>query len=70
MTKPMISITLNRQPVTLEAGTSVAQLLAQAPPSEPYALAVNDEFLDRQHSEHHLLTDGDRLDVFSPIQGG
>ncbi|MBE0369701.1 sulfur carrier protein ThiS [Pseudoalteromonas aurantia] len=37
---------------------------------EPFAVAVNGEFVPRSHCAEMVLKAGDSIDLLSPIQGG
>lgn len=69
----MITIYINSQPARIAADTVLAEALRQWPgyqPDQPYALAVNGEFIARsQYSATALLND-DKIDVVSPVGGG
>jgi sulfur carrier protein len=67
----MTHITLNGQPQTLPAGTTLADLIA-ASTAEPLSLAtaVNGEFVPREARAQVWLRDGDAVLTFQPITGG
>lgn len=66
-----ISITLNGQPRTVAAGSTLADLLkqiGQAP--EAVATAVNARFVPRPARAECVLAAGDEVMLFQPIVGG
>ena len=62
-------ILLNNQTTALPAGATVAQALAQLQPRAPFALAVNTEFVPKSGYDR-VLSDGDKVEVISPVTGG
>ena len=62
-------ILLNNQTTALPAGATVAQALAQLQPRAPFAVAVNTEFVPKSGYDR-VLSDGDKLEVISPVTGG
>ena len=67
----MITITLNGTPHSLTAGTTLAQCLATAKElAQPYASAINGEFIAREAREQTVLKEGDDILTFQAITGG
>jgi sulfur carrier protein len=67
----MSAITLNGEPLQLEPGATLADLIAslgQAP--QALATAVNGEFVPREQRADRSLSDGDAVLTFQPITGG
>ncbi|MFN3416178.1 MAG: sulfur carrier protein ThiS [Caldimonas sp.] len=65
------SVRVNGQTHRVEAGTTLAQLLARldmAPHS--VATALNGEFVPRGERAGRVLRDGDHVTCFQPIVGG
>jgi sulfur carrier protein len=67
----MTQVTLNGEPKQLEAGATLADLVASIN-SQPQALAtaVNGEFVPRDARAQTLLREGDAVFTFQPITGG
>ncbi len=71
MTVETIAFTLNGEPLTAAAGTTLAALierLGHAPRS--VATSVNGEFVARDARAAHALRAGDQVMTFQPIVGG
>lgn len=67
----MKQITLNGEPLQLEAGATLADLIASLhQPPQALATAVNGEFVPRQARCERKLNDGDAVFTFQPITGG
>lgn len=67
----MITISLNGEKVSIEAGTSIAQALEQWDYlSTKFATAINGEFVPRSQYNERQLEDGDQLDIVRPVGGG
>jgi sulfur carrier protein len=65
-----MNIFLNQQPLALPESASLADALAQQALRQPYAVAVNTQFVLRAQYAARLLQDGDRVEVVSPVTGG
>jgi sulfur carrier protein len=67
----MTTVTLNGETRTIDAGTTLADLIAAAA-EQPQALAtaVNGEFVPRDTRAQVQLRDGDAVFTFQPITGG
>jgi sulfur carrier protein len=64
-------VTLNGQPLQLEAGATLADLVASLdPPPQALATAVNGEFVPREQRPQRSLSEGDAVFTFQPITGG
>jgi len=50
--------------------THVLSLLNLLKAREPYAVAVNAQFVPREQCDVLLLNEGDQVEILSPIQGG
>lgn len=67
----MISIRLNGDDHTLEAGTHVAQLIEKLGlTGRRIAVEVNEEIVPRSQLAQTLLSDGDQVEVVHAIGGG
>lgn len=66
----MIEIRLNDDVITLEEGATVAQVFERYA-GDPFAVvAVNDRFVPKNDYAVKVLTNGDRLELLSPMEGG
>ncbi|MOA48304.1 Sulfur carrier protein ThiS [compost metagenome] len=65
-----MNIFINQQPMSLPAGASLADALAQQALRPPYAVAVNTQFVPRTQYAAQALHEGDRVEVVSPVTGG
>lgn len=70
----MNSIIINGEPTQIPEALSVQdylnQQLASARLQEPFAIALNGEFLPRTRYHEVLLRAGDTLDIVAPVGGG
>ncbi len=67
----MVSIQLNNQALTLPAGTTLAQALAQQQlDPQTHATAVNGNFVAREARDSYVLQSGDAVTCFQAIVGG
>jgi sulfur carrier protein len=67
----MKQITLNGEPLQLELGATLADLVASLhQPPQALATAVNGEFVPRDARAQVQLRDGDAVFTFQPITGG
>lgn len=67
----MPTISFNDEPLHIDQHTRLSDLLAaQENLDEPYAVALNAEFVPRSQYQDILLSDGDSLDILSPVGGG
>jgi len=67
----MITVSVNNQPVQVAAQTTLAGALPQWRRGDaPVAVAVNGEFVAREHYADCELQNGDRVDILRPVSGG
>lgn len=67
----MLNIQFNGEPQTVEAMTTVAQLLADNALSEGrFIVVVNDELVVQADYTETSINEGDVIDIMSPISGG
>jgi sulfur carrier protein len=67
----MTTVTLNGETRSIEAGTTLAELIAvTAEQPQALATAVNGEFVPRDTRAQVQLRDGDAVFTFQPITGG
>jgi sulfur carrier protein len=66
-----IDVSLNGERIAIEAATLHALLLARGYKLESaFACAINNTFVPRQQWPDRVLTNGDRIDIVTPITGG
>ncbi|MCD2511687.1 sulfur carrier protein ThiS [Comamonas endophytica] len=65
-----MNILLNQKSLPLPEGASLADALALQALRPPYAVAVNTQFVPRAQYAQWLLSEGDRVEVVSPVTGG
>ena len=65
-----MQVRVNGQEVTIPDPPTLENLVATLRPPEPYALAVNEEFIQRAAYWQYQLTDGDRIEIVQPSAGG
>lgn len=66
-----INITLNGEARQVPAGSTLADALdAGGQPAQPFASAVNDEFVARNARTKTILAEGDAVFTFQAITGG
>lgn len=68
---PQVSVSVNGEPRTLDAGTALDRLVASltAAPSG-VAAAVNESVVPRGQWAATMLGEGDRVEVLTAVQGG
>ena len=65
-----MKITLNQNATELPASATVADALAQMQAKPPFAVAVNTVFVPKSQNTAHVLNEGDKVEVISPVTGG
>ena len=65
-----MKITLNQNATELPARATVADALAQMQAKPPFAVAVNTVFVPKSQYTAHVLKEGDKVEVISPVTGG
>lgn len=65
-----MKLIINGEPKELEAGTLAALLTALDYEGEWLATAVNGDLVPRTERERVMLSDGDRIEILAPKQGG
>ena len=65
-----MKITLNQNATELPASATVADALAQMQAKPPFAVAVNTVFVPKSQYTAHVLKEGDKVEVISPVTGG
>lgn len=69
----MVTISINDELQRFPAPKALRELLhtfSTANPETAFAVAVNGEFVPRTQYDAITLTDGDALDIVSPVGGG
>lgn len=64
-----MNIILNGEPAELH-GTTVADLIAQTVPQQPFAVAVNTGFVAKGAYAETVLNENDKVDIVRPVVGG
>ena len=65
-----MNVWLNNKTITLNSGDSLQVLIGQSAVQEPFAVAVNGQFVPKPTYAGVTLQNDDRIDILSPIQGG
>ncbi|MGS0497924.1 sulfur carrier protein ThiS [Pseudoalteromonas mariniglutinosa] len=65
-----MKITINGESFELVNTSNLTQALQQFAAKEPFAVAINGQFIPRSQCDTHLLNEGDSIELLSPIQGG
>jgi sulfur carrier protein len=65
-----MQVFLNKQAVSLTSSISLAELLDQGTFKPPFAVAINADFIPKNSYSTTFVTDGDRIEVISPVTGG
>jgi len=63
-------ITVNGKPVRLEAGATLARLIAQRQPQPPFAAEVNKRHIRRTEYAATALNPGDQVEIVTLVGGG
>ncbi|WP_416191896.1 sulfur carrier protein ThiS [Neisseria sp. CCUG12390] len=64
-----MNIKLNGENIEF-SGKTVADLVAEAEPAKPFAVAVNTQFVSKGAYETTMLAEGDAVDIVRPVVGG
>ncbi len=64
-----MNILLNGEALAF-TGRTVADLIAQTAPAQPFAVAVNTEFVAKTTYAERELQEGDQVDIVRPVVGG
>ena len=65
-----MNILINQHPFTLPPGATLTDAIALIEAQMPFAVAVNLQFVPQSACARHLLAEGDRIDIISPVTGG
>ena len=63
-------LTVNGRETTIPDPPTLENLLAALQPRQPYAVAWNEEFVQRSKYQQCSLMDGDRIEIVHPSAGG
>lgn len=66
----MINVFLNAQATSFSATGSLLDFIEQHAGTGPFAVAVNETFVQKSHYGDLPLNDGDRIEIVNPMQGG
>ncbi|MGI3295487.1 sulfur carrier protein ThiS [Neisseria sp. SLRRB23] len=64
-----MNIILNGEPAELH-GTTIADLIAQTAPQQPFAVAANTVFVPKGAYAETVLNENDKVDIVRPVVGG
>jgi|TARA_B110000503_G_C6970097_1_gene338826 sulfur carrier protein len=70
MTETTIQVRINHVPQTLATGATLADAVACAAITPPFAAAVNLQFVPRGNYAAYVLVNNDRVELVAPITGG
>lgn len=70
----MIKIHTNNETIEIQDRLSLRDFLnrqlASSALTEPFAVALNGEFVSRSQYEQTVLAEGDKIDIVAPVGGG
>ena len=66
----MIEVFINDKAQQVAKGVSIEQLVSQFAGAGPFAVALNGEFVGKENYDKTAVSDKDKIDILSPIQGG
>lgn len=65
-----MKVIINKNEHDLPSGATVADAVATIEAKPPFAAAVNTQFVPKTHYAQHVLSEGDRVEIISPVTGG
>lgn len=65
-----MSLTVNGRETPIPDPPTLENVLETLQPQEPYAVARNEEFVQRSKYQQCNLMDGDRIEILHPSVGG
>jgi thiamine biosynthesis protein ThiS len=65
-----MSLKVNGREARIPDPPTLENLLETLHPRQPYAVARNEEFVQRSNYQHCNLIDGDRIEIVYPSAGG
>lgn len=63
-------VIINDQPFELANAQNLQEILDKFGATEPYVVALNQEFVPRSCYTEQALNPNDRIEILQPIQGG
>ncbi|MDP3701798.1 MAG: sulfur carrier protein ThiS [Hylemonella sp.] len=65
-----MKVIINKQEQVLAAGATLLDAITAIEARPPFAAAVNTQFVPKTQYAQHLLNEGDRVEIISPVTGG
>ncbi|MGO2011176.1 MAG: sulfur carrier protein ThiS [Pseudoalteromonas sp.] len=65
-----MKITINGQSFETAEHTILAEILSEFGAKKPYAVALNKQFIPHHSCAETVVSQGDSIELLSPIQGG
>jgi sulfur carrier protein len=65
-----MKVIINKNEHELPSGATVADAVVAIEAKPPFAAAVNTQFVPKTHYAQHALSEGDRVEIISPVTGG
>ena len=65
-----MKVIINKNEYELPSGATVADAVATIEAKPPFAAAVNTQFVPKTQYTQHALSEGDRVEIISPVTGG
>jgi len=65
-----MKVIINKQEHVLPTGATLADAVAAIEARPPFAAAVNTQFVPKTQYAQHVLNEGDRVEIISPVTGG
>lgn len=65
-----MKLMVNNQNIELQAAPTLAGVIAQFGASGQYAVALNGQFVSKQHYQQTPVTVNDKVEILSPLEGG
>jgi len=65
-----MEVFINQSPVPLAEDATLNQALQYSDARQPFAVAVNQQFIPRSAYDTTILKAGDRIEIVHPVTGG
>jgi len=65
-----MQVLINQLPYTLPAGATLLDAIAAVQAQPPFAAALNLQFVPKTGYAQASLSDGDRVEIITPVTGG
>jgi len=65
-----MKVIINKQEQVLAAGATLLDAITAIQARPPFAAAVNTQFVPKTQYAQHVLNEGDRIEIISPVTGG